>query len=75
MVSTRRGRVFDPRRTDDELRDWLDWILTAVATCLGAVSVALGLWLTAIGMAIVTIAAATRLHRRRTLRSGTTPEP
>lgn len=72
MSAARTHPMFDPRRTDDELRNWADWLIVAVATCLGAASVAAGIWLSAVAMVLVGGGAAGRLYRRRTR---ATPKP
>ena len=54
--------------------DWRDWGFIVVAACLGAVSVALQIWFTAVAMVLVVIAAAGRIRRRHTRRSGTASE-
>lgn len=70
MVSTRRDRVAE--QTGVRGSDRLDWVFIALAGCMGVVSVALELWLSALGMVLVVAGALRRLHRRRT--AGSLPE-
>lgn len=70
VVSTRRGRVAE--QTGVRGSDRLDWVFIALAGCVGVVSVALQLWLSALGMVLVVAGAVRRLHRRGT--RGSLPE-
>lgn len=67
--------MVDSERTEEAWRDVGDWLLIALATCVGLGSVILGVWLTAIAMGLGIIAAGQRLRRRHTPRTGTTPRP
>jgi hypothetical protein len=67
--------MLDPRRGDDQLRDWADWAIVVIAACFGAASVALRLWPTIVAMVLVALAAADRLRRRRSTRSEVSPQP